>query len=218
MLPYYVSVGIGYSIVIASAIGLIRFNKILPLYRPFIIILFLGLINHTLSVIFNETIRNNAVNSNVYVLGESLLYLFLFKNWGAFNKKNTLFYSLFIFLTGLWVYDNLIWHSLHITNSLFRIVSSFILIFLSIGELNKLIITAKKNLFYNAIFLICCGIIIYFSYKAIIEVFFFIQLKASQQFYINIFAILVFVNLFVNLIFAWAVLWIPKKQKSTLLL
>jgi hypothetical protein len=101
---------------------------------------------------------------------------------------------------------------------LFRIVSSFILIFLSIGQLNKLIVTAKKNLFYNAIFLICCGLIIYFSYKATIEVFFFIRLEASNQFYINIFAILVFVNLFVNLIFAWAVLWIPKKQKSTLLL
>ena len=218
MIPYYVSVGIGYSIVIASIIGLIRFNKVLPSYQPFIILLFLGLINHTLSVIFNETIKNNALNSNVYVLLESLLYLFLFKNWGAFIKKNTLFYSLFIFLTGLWIYDNLIWHSPHITNSLFRIVSSFILIFLSIGQLNKLIITAKNNLFYNSIFLICCGIIIYFSYKAIIEVFFFIQLEASQQFYIHIWVILVFVNLFVNLIFAWAVLWIPKKQKSTLLL
>jgi hypothetical protein len=218
MIGYYGTVILGYSIVIASVIGLIRFNKILPAYRPFIIILCLGLINHTLSVIFNETIKNNAVNSNAYVLLESLLYLLLFKNWGAFNKKNVLFYSLFIFLLGLWIYDNLIWHSLAITNSLFRIVSSFILIFLSIGQLNKLIVTAKKNLFYNAIFLICCGLIIYFSYKATIEVFFFIRLEASNQFYINIFAILVFVNLFVNLIFAWAVLWIPKKQKSTLLL
>jgi hypothetical protein len=218
MLPYYVAVGLGYSITIAVVIGLIRFNKVLPAYRPFIIILCLGFINHTLSVILSETIRNNSVNSNIYILFESLLYLLLFKNWGAFNKKIILFYSLFIFLSGLWIYDNLIWHSLLVTNSLFRIVYSFVLIFLSIGQLNKLIVTAKKNLFYNAIFLICCGIIIYFSYKAIIEVFFFARIKASDQFYINIITILVFVNLFVNLIFAWAVLWIPKKQKSTLLL
>jgi hypothetical protein len=218
MLPYYVSVGLGYSITIAVVIGLIRFNKVLPTYQPFIILLWLGLINHTLSVIFNETIRNNSVNSNIYVLFESLIYLILFKNWGAFNKKTVLFYSLFAFLFGLWIYDNLIWHNITIINSFFRIVYSFILIFLSIGQLNKLIVTAKKNLLYNSIFLICCGIIIYFSYKATIEVFFFIQLKASDQFYSNILVILIFVNLFVNLIFAWAVLWIPKKQKSTLLL
>jgi hypothetical protein len=190
----------------------------MPAYRPFIFILCLGFINHTLSVIFIETTRNNLINSNVYVLFESLLYLCLFKNWGAFNKKNIFFYSLFIFLFCLWIYDNLIWHSLATINSFFRIVYSFILIFLSIGQLNKLIATAKKNLLYNAIFLICCGIIIYFSYKATIEVFFFIRLKASDQFYSNILIILIFVNLFVNLIFAWAVLWIPKKQKSTLLL
>jgi len=190
----------------------------MPAYRPFIFILCLGFINHTLSVIFIETTRNNLINSNVYVLFESLLYLCLFKNWGAFNKKNIFFYSLFIFLFCLWIYDNLIWHSLATINSFFRIVYSFILIFLSIGQLNKLIVTVKKNLLYNATFLICCGIIIYFSYKATIEVFFFIRLKASDQFYTNILVILIFVNLFVNLIFAWAVLWIPKKQKSTLLL
>lgn len=218
MVPYYVSVALGYSIVIATVIGLIRFKEVLPSYWPFLIILCLGFLNHTLSVIFNEIIRSNAVNSNVYVLLESLLYLLLFKNWGAFYKKNILFNFLFVFLFSLWTYDNLIWHSITITNSMFRIISSFILIFLSIGQLNKLIVTAKKPLLYNAIFLICCGVITYFSYKAIIEVFFFIQLPASDQFYTNIFIILIFVNFIVNLIFAWAVLWIPKKQKSTLLL
>jgi hypothetical protein len=217
MVPYYVSVGLGYSIVIPAVIGLIRFTKVLPVYWPFLIILCLGFINHTLSVIFIEIIRNNAINSNVYVLLESLLYLIMFKSWGAFQKKLALFYSLFFLLSGLWIYDNFIWHSIISTNSLFRIVSSFILIFLSIEQLNKLIVTAKKNIFYNAIFLICCGIVIYFSYKAIIEVFFFIRLQGSDRFYNNIFIILVFVNLLVNLIFAWAVLWIPKKQKSILL-
>lgn len=187
-------------------------------YQPFIFILWLGFLDHTLSVILNETIRNNAVNSNIYVLLESLLYLWLFKNWGAFYKKLTLFYSLAVLLIAVWVYDNLIRNHLTTTNSLFRIVFSFVLIFLSIEQLNKLITTVRKNLLFNSVFLICCGIIIYFSYKATTEVFYFIRLKASTHFYINISTIMVFVNCFVNLIFAWAVLWIPKKQKSTLLL
>ena len=191
MLPYYVSVGLGYSITIGAVIGLVRFNKVLSTYRPFIVLLWLGFINHTLSVILNEIIRNNSVNSNIYVLFESLIYLYLFKKWGAFNKKEILFYSYFIFLLGLWLYDNLIWHHITTINSLFRIVYSFILVFLSIGQLNKLIISAKKNILYNSVFLICTGIIIYFSYKATLEVFFFIRLKASDQFYTNILVILI---------------------------
>jgi len=187
-------------------------------YQPFIFILCLDILNLTLSVILSETIRNNAVNSNIYVLLESLLYLWLFKNWGAFYKRSTLFYSLGVLLIAVWIFDNLVQNHLTTTNSLFRIVLSFLLIFLSIEQINKLIANARKNLLFNSAFLICCGVIIYFSYKATTEVFYLIRLKASIRFYINISTIMVFVNCFVNLIFAWAVLWIPKKQKSTLLL
>lgn len=215
MLPYYVAVGLGYSIVIAAAIGLIRFKNILPAYRPFIYIIWLGFLDHNLSVILNETIRNNAVNSNIYVFLESVLYLWFFKNLGGFSKRMTAFYLLVIFLVSVWVYDNLVRNNLTTTNSLFRIAYSFVLIFLSIEQLNKLISTVRKNIIYHSIFVICCGIIIYFSYKATTEVFYFIQLKATAQFYINITVIMVFVNCFVNLLFAWAVLWIPKKQKYT---
>lgn len=211
---YDIAVLFGYSVAIAAVIGLVRFRKIIPAYQPFFIIMWLGLLNHSASIIFNETTGTNAVNSNIYVLLESLLYLQLFKNWGAFKKKNTWFVALGISLIALWITDNLIWHSITTTNSLFRIICSFLLIFLSISQFNELITAAKKNLLLNARFLICTGIIIYFSYKATIEVFFFIQLKASTHFYINIFFILIFVNLFVNLIFAWASLCVPKKQKS----
>ncbi|HWR32139.1 MAG TPA: hypothetical protein VN451_01330, partial [Chitinophagaceae bacterium] len=137
MLPYYVAVGLGYSIVIAAAIGLMRYKSILPAYRPFIYIILLGFLDHNLSVILNETIRNNAVNSNIYVLLESLLYIWFFKNLGGFFKKMTVFYFLFIFLIIVWGYDNLIRNNLSTTNSLFRIVYSFVLIFLSIEQLNK---------------------------------------------------------------------------------
>ena len=217
MIGYYGAVIFGYSIIFAAAFGLIRFKKIMNSYQPFIFIIWLGLLNLTLSVILNETIRNNAVNSNIYVLLESLLYLWLFKNWRTFSRKSTFIYSLVCFLVFVWIYDNLIRNQLTSTNSLFRIVVSFVLIFLSIGQVNKLIANIKKNLLYNSSFLICCGIIIYFSYKATVEVFYLIHLEASTRFYINISTIMVLVNCFVNLLFAWAVLWIPKKQKSILL-
>ena len=213
MLPYHVAVILGYSIAIAAVIGLIRFGKILPANQPFVFILWFGLLNHTLSVFFIHFFGNNSVNSNIYVLAESLLYLWLFRNWGSLGKKETFFRVLIFLLVVSWMIDNLVWHKITVVNSFFRILYSFLLIFLSIEQLNKLITSARKNLLFNSTFLICIGVLIYFSYKATIEVFFFIKLKASDRFYINIFVILVFVNFFVNLIFAWATLWIPRKQK-----
>jgi len=217
MRPYYVAVILGYSIAIAAAIGLICFKKIRPAYQPFIFLICLSLFNHTLSFFMVEYVGSNTINANIYVLFDSLLYLWLFKNWGVFRRRVYLFNGFMIFLVAVWVIDNLFWHTLSITNSFFRIIYSFILIFLSIEQLNILISSAKKNLLINTCFLVCCGIIIYYPYKATIEVFFLIRLKASSHFYASIFSILVYVNLFVNLIFAWATLWIPKKLKFTLL-
>ena len=217
MLPYKVAVIIGYSILIPAIIGLIRFRKIIPAYQPFIYYCLLDAVNHTLSIILIYRVHSNTVNSNIGVFIEALLFLLLFRNWGAFRKKNRVFTFLIILLTSVWVTDNLIWHQLITVNSFFRIVYSFMLIFLSIDQLNKLITSARRNLLLNSCFLICCGIVIYYSYKATIEVFFLIRLKASDTFYSDIFIILIFANLFVNLIFAWATLWIPKKQRFTLL-
>ena len=210
---YYVAVILGYSIVIPATIGLIRLPVINRMYQPFIIYCVLDLLNHTLSAVLIERYHSNTINSNIFVLIEVVLFLFLFRNWGAFEKRIIAFYILLFLLSGVWIFDNLIWHKLNTVNSLFRIVYSFLLVFLSIGQMNKLISTERKNLFYNASFMICTGVVIYYTYKAIVEVFFLIQLKGSASFYSNIFKILQFANAFMILIFAWAILWIPKRPK-----
>ena len=216
MLPYYVAVIIGYSIAIPAIIGLIRFSKISVAYQPFVYYCILDVLNHTLSAILIEVYHSNTINSNIFVLIEAILFLILFKNWGLFKKRMAVFYLLLAILGSVWIIDNLVWHRLNTVNSLYRIAYSFILVLLSIEQLNILISSARRNLLYNSCFLICSGIVIYYTYKATIEVFFLIQLKASNTFYSNIFIILVFVNLFVNLLFSWAVLWIPKKPKFIL--
>jgi hypothetical protein len=213
MLPYHVAVILGYSILIPAIIGLIRFSKINTAYQPFILFCVLDVLNHTLSVVLINVYHANTINSNIFILIEAILFVVLFRNWGVFKRRSLIFYITIAVVALFWIIDNLVWHQLNTVNSLFRIFYSFILIFLSIEQMNVLISSAKKNLLYNSCFLICCGIVIFYSYKATIEVFFLIKLKASISFYSSIFIILVFVNLFVNLIFAWAVLWIPKKPK-----
>jgi hypothetical protein len=206
--------------IFAGVIGLIRLKKMLPSYQPFVPFIYfawLSLLNDTISVVMvAKTHLNSPINGNIYVLFEAYLFLWLFRNWGILKDKAWPLPVLAISLTMIWIYDNFLWHNLNNVNSLFRICYSFVLIFLAINQLNKLIVGERSNLLRNTKFLICIGICIFYSYIASIEVFYLIKLQASNNFISNIFLIHIIVNLFVNLIYGLAALWIPTKQKFTL--
>ena len=214
---YQFAAVLGYSIVLATALGLVLYQKIEPKYRPFLYIVWLGFFNHSTSLIMVYYFKSNTANGNIYVLIESLLYIWLFENLGLFKKRRTIAIILFILVLSSWIVDNIIVHNLRTANAGFRIINSFIMIFLAIEELIVLITTEKKNLLKNSVFIICSGMLIYFSYKAFIEVFFLIEVNSSIKLIINIYGILIFINCFVNLLFAWAVVWIPKKKQSLFL-
>jgi hypothetical protein len=213
---YYVTVVLGFSILLAVVIGLVRFRKIIPAYQPFFFFVWVNCCNHLLSVILIEVFRNNQINGNIYVLIEALILLWLFSSWGLFHKKKLVLYTILVILINVWIFDNLIWHGLNTVNSLFRTVYSFTLTFLSINQINRIMAEERSNILRNSQFLICIAFIIYYTYKATIEVFYLIGLQASNNFYNNLFLIFIFVNLFANLIYAIAALWIPTKQKFIL--
>jgi hypothetical protein len=205
-----------YSILLAAVVGFMRYRKVTPDDRPFFLIVWLALISEILGEIFTSTIHSTSVNNNIYVLIESLLYTWLFYRWGTLSNKKNRLYLLQIFLCVVWIFDNLILNKLTQTNSIFRIVSSFVMVFLAINQINQLITTERSNLLRNSRFLISAGLVIFFTYKAIIETFFWIQLPFSDTFYIYVLLIMDYVNLFVNLIFALAALWIPTRRKFIL--
>ena len=205
-----------YSICIASFIGLVRFKRIDKSYRPFIFLCWIALMNELISTYVAHRFHTNAANANIYVFVESVFFAWLFRNWGFLQKRSWHYpLSLFILLI-VWLFDNLIWHSLREFNSFFRIFYSFFLIFLAINYINWLFLRSRGHLLRHAGFLICIGILIFYSYKATIEVFYLLRLNFSNNFYNKIHHILEIINLFVNLVYALAVLWIPKKQKFIL--
>ncbi|MGN6533241.1 MAG: hypothetical protein ACTHK0_15970, partial [Ginsengibacter sp.] len=61
------------------------------------------------------------------------------------------------------------------------------------------------------IFFIGTGLIVYYTFKIFIEAFLLYGLEAGQAFYKRLFVILAWINLFTNLLFAYAILCIPKK-------
>ncbi len=205
-----------YSIILAAVVGFVRYRRVTPEDRPFFLIVWIALISEMMGEIFTSTIHSTSVNNNIYVLIEALLYAWLFYGWSTPTPKKSRLYILQVFLCTVWVLDNLILNKLTHTNSIFRIASSFIMVFLAINQINQLITTERSKLIKNARFLISTGLVIYFSYKAIIETFFWIQLPFSDTFYIYVLLIMDYVNLFVNLIFALAALWIPTRRKFIL--
>lgn len=211
---YAIKIVISSSIIIAAIIGLIRFRSILRDYYPFIFFIWIGLINDSLSLVFIFGKGSNAINSNIYVLVEYGLILLQFYYWN--RDKITRYYFLLGLGLAVWISDNFIINNLNQNNSVFRIFYSFIIVLLSIEQVNIIIINHKNNLIKNAMFLICVAFLFYYGCKAFVEVFNAFHLQWSNIFLQRIITILYIVNLIANLLYAIVILCIPTKQEFTL--
>ncbi|MCW3074977.1 MAG: hypothetical protein JWP69_2046 [Flaviaesturariibacter sp.] len=204
-----------YSIIGAVVFGLLRKSRIDPVHIPFLILIWVGFTNEIISDISIKYFRTNAVCSNIYVFVEALLIVWQFKNWRLFSKNFPyLIISLSFIL--LWLWESLLYSSIHQFLSYFRICYSFIVVLMAIQMVNKLIITEQKSLLKNSCFLICSGFIFYFTFKVLVEIFWLYGLTASKEFGNRIYEISIYINIFTNLIFALAILWMPRKREFML--
>jgi hypothetical protein len=204
------------SICIAAFIALWRFPEIHPAFRPFIYCTWLAVTNEIVSIILIRAIRNNAVNSNIYVILEAGLILWQFKKWGLFERYKIIFPCLLGLMILAWATENFILYSIWQFSSWFHIFYSFVIVLLSISLLNRHIIREKTMLLRNSVCLICLAFIIYYTYKVLVETFWVYGLNESNTFQTRVYFILNYINLFSNLIYALAVLWMPTKQRFTL--
>ena len=208
---------LSYSIAVAAITGLIRLKKIDKSFTPFIILMWLGLLNEIISSLLIRKGYSNAINSNIYSLLEALLITMFFRNLDLFNWKKKMYPVLLILFILLWVAENFIIEKITDFNSYFNIVYSFVIVLMSITMINRLIIESRKTLVLNPIFLICIGFIVFFIYATLIEIFWVWGLNASDEFRTSVYRIMTYINLVVNLIYALAILWIPTKRKYILL-
>jgi hypothetical protein len=204
------------SILIAAVLAIFRFKKINRLYYPFIYVLWLACVNEILSTLLVLNGYSPAVNNNIYVGIEALLFTYFLVKTQLFKVGAHFFYFAAAGLIGLWIYENIFLHKLYSISSYFRIGTSFLLVPLSIMVINNLITSTRKKIFRNSIFLICTGFIIYFTFKVMIEVFWLYGLSQSSTFQALIYDVMNYINLFTNLIFTLAVLWMPRKQVFTM--
>jgi len=207
---------LSYSIVPSVCICLLRYQRIARAYKPFVWLVCLALLNETVSTVLIHYHISNAVNNNCFVLAEWWLFIVLFIRWHRYNRKKTMYVIIGCILTAVWVYENFYKSNIVQFNSVFRIFYSFALVFFAIDQVNALIVLERKDILLNARFLICVSIIIYFCYKAIVEIWYALHLHSSVQFEQALFLIPVFVNVLCNSIYIIASVCLPVKQKFSL--
>jgi hypothetical protein len=202
------------SIIFAVIIGVARFKIIDKSYRPFIYYSIIVLLMELSVKIFTHEKERVIIMMNIYALLEFCLLTWLFFNWGLFNKNIKILFTVFGLAILLWLILVVNEGGFTKFNWYFIITYSFALVFFGVSMLNKVIEHERGTIFTNAKFLICMGVIIFFSFFIVvrstqISVF---NIKVSTSLQRNLLYINSFTNLFVNLLYAIAALWAPKKK------
>ena len=213
---FFVSIIFNFSVFIAGILGMLKYNHIHKSYYPFIYFIWAGCLNETVSLILAMNGYYTFVNNNIYVFSEALLLLWFFKNMRLFKKSTKLYYSLFISLVIFWLIENLIAGKVMSVSIYFRIFYAFIVVLLSVTIINLLIMSIRKNILTNADFLICITFILYFTFKILIEAFWIYGLNQSNRFQLLVYDIMDYINLVCNLMYAYAILWMSRKQIFTM--
>ena len=212
---FYISAISACSILLPCGATLFRWSRMKEKYLPLTLLLALGILNETTSFISLHYCANNTVNGNIYVLADFLLVVWLFARLDTFISK--IFLSL-IMVSGLilWIADNLLLHSLSANNSMFRMVASLIIVYISIDKVNQLLFFSSPIRLKNTDLLLSIGFLTYHAYKTFVEAFHVFPMPKDRAFYEKLWVILGIINMVTNLLFTLAILCIRQKQEFTL--
>lgn len=199
------------TVVFPAISGLLRTREISPKYRPFIILMVVATITEVCNFISIDIYKKNNVIINVYSLIESVLIISQFYYW-RYHSRTRRWYPWFaIACIIIWIFENLVINRITEVGPVFRLTSAFILVTLSINEINYIIINESRNLLKNARFLICTAFLIYFLYQILLEGSIYISQKGKDAPVGRIIELYNYMNAFVNIIFGIAVWFIPKR-------
>jgi len=207
---------LSFCILFPALAGLIRFAKISPVFHPFIYCIWIGVFNECLSILIIKSGHSNAVNFNIYMLVESFFFLWQFKNWKFFENHKHSFSILLGVICFAWLLETVIIFKVTSFSSYFLITYSCMLSLMSINLLSRLILTERGSLLKNPVFIICIAFIIYYTFSVLSEAFWVYGLNESKDFRLNVSNISVFTNLLANLLYTFAIIWMPNKQRFSL--
>jgi hypothetical protein len=206
-----------YSMFAPFILGCVKFRKLHTAYLPFLLFILAGFVAEMVTALLVELERSYHMALNIYTLFQAWFIAWQFKNWQLFRGKTKLFWTLIIFYAVAWLAENIYLGFSPVINSYFIIISSYIIALMSINIINRLVVKEHGSLLKSAVFLICIGWLFYFTYSIISESFFkFGLMENKPAFAIRVYALVQYMNIFTNFVYAFAILWIPSKPKFIL--
>lgn len=204
------------SIIFAVIIGIVRYRRINTSYYPFIYNVCFVLFIEILGKILMEQGDGKMFTTllNIFSILDFCLFTWLFHNWGLFNRRKDVFISILAVFVIAWVLITLVFSNITTPNFYFRILYSFVLIFFSVNSFNKVVVHERGKISRNPKFLICLGIIIFYTFFVLVCATNLTVLRQSvtRLFRASMQEINVYSNLLVNILYAVAIVWIPRKQ------
>jgi hypothetical protein len=192
--------------------GLIRWREIRQMYQPFILLVTIAAVTEILNYVIIEVLRgNNNSIINIYSLVEWSLIIAQFYYWRYYSHTKRWYPYIGIACLIVWIIENLIIGNIFYIGPVFRISSAFMLVILSINEINYVIINESRYLLKNARFLICAAFLVYFLYQVLLEGAIYVTAKGASPTANKIINLFSYINAFVNIIYGIAVWYIPKK-------
>lgn len=203
-----------FSIAIAAIIAIARYKRIYPGFRPFLFVCWAALITETVCYFLIYSGNYTVVPFGIYSLAESLLLAWLFRQLGVFDRHPVLFHALLISYIITWVVEVIFFGSLSQNMTWFRLGHSVMVLVLSIILLSRELSTQRTFLLKSPVFLICAGFLLYYSCAVIAGV--FELYGGNRAFRSQMQWISMYVNVIVNLIYAVAILCMPRRLRYSL--
>lgn len=212
---FYLNAALALSVLLPAALAWFRYTSVNKEYYPFIWLLWISFFVELSGINIIISGYSNVLLYNFYSLIEVLLIILQFHLFGVTRSKKQ-FRVIILLLIAIWLLETFALNTLYRFNSFFFLISSVFIVIMSLAVISRLVITVRHRLLSHAHFVICLGFTIYFSYNILIEAFWLFGLNQSDLFRLRVLDILSFVNLFVNLLFMRAILWMSTKHRFIL--
>lgn len=150
----------------------------------------------------------STIIGNIFILISCIILINFFE-----KRKSKEKYFLIALVTIVWLTDNIIIHELNKTNSISRIISNVIIFILSIRLFYNLIMIKSNNTNIKSLLFFSSGFIIDSIFRINYETIYFIKKDINIELDKAIFNVIIFSNVFANILFTYAYICFKKQKK-----
>lgn len=205
---------LGQSVMIPVIMIIILIKRLDKTYYPFYMMILLGFFAELASIVLIHSFKiSNAPVIKIYSLLECCLILYQLYLWKSSTKSNLFFIVLTAICVVFWIVETLVFSNLNTFSPYFRVFYAFIVILISINQINAMMFYHQGPLFRNPRFIICLGFTIFFLYQILYEASFFID--SSKSSVANKIIIgFGYINFIINLWYAVAIFYIDGRKNE----